>query len=252
MSDYKSSMVFYESAYLAIKCLPTIELQLEAYEGLMKYGFYGEEPESDNPFVKMFFIQAIPSMKCAKQRYEKAVENGSKGGRPTSVTDENVMKLKEEGKTNKEIAAILGCSEKNVEYRVKHYRESNPKNPKNPKNLSVYDTEYDTEYVNVSDNVSSEEKRNLEDLESFEGNDIIKRIKNHESYVDIQKRYNLKHGLITKDFPKQWKQICSNRAYLAEQKIEAEKRKNEPAIDYSRIGKVHEEVNDISQILNEM
>lgn len=247
MSDYKSSMVFYESAYLAIKCLPTIELQLEAYEGLMKYGFYGEEPESDNPFVKMFFIQAIPSMKSAKQRYEKAVENGSKGGRPTSITDESIMKLKEEGKTNKEIAAILGCSEKNIEYRVKHCRENNPKNPKN---LSV--SVYDSEYVTVSDTISAEEKRDLEDLEGFEGNDIIRRIKNHESYVDIQKRYNLKHGLITKDFPKQWKQICSNRAYLAEQKIEAERRKNEPAIDYSRIGKVHEEVNDINQILNEM
>ncbi|NBH80530.1 hypothetical protein D3Z52_20745 [Clostridiaceae bacterium] len=59
----KESMIIYESAYKAINYLPDERLQLEAYKGLMEYGFYGIIPESENPFVNMVFVQAIPSMR---------------------------------------------------------------------------------------------------------------------------------------------------------------------------------------------
>ena len=94
MENYKESMVIYESAYLAINYLPDEKMKWEAIEGLMKYGFYGEIPESDNPFINMVYVQAIPSMRNAKQRYEKAVEDGKKGGRPAEFSIEEIFEMK--------------------------------------------------------------------------------------------------------------------------------------------------------------
>lgn len=128
----KESMIIYESAYKAINYLPDDKLKLEAYQGLMEYGFYGVIPESDNPFVNMIFVQAIPSMRSASERYEKAVQNGKKGGRPTDVSTEEIMEMKQGGMTNKQIAEKLGCSEKNIEKRVSTYNRTHPTNPTNP------------------------------------------------------------------------------------------------------------------------
>ena len=80
-----------------------------------------------------------------------------------------------------------------------------------------------------------QEKRKIEDLENEEGDDICQRLKRNESYISLADKYNLERGSITKDFPKKWQEIRSNRAYWAEQKAEAERRKNEPYIDYTRI-----------------
>lgn len=148
----KESMVIYESAYKAIGYLPDEESQLEALKGLLEYGFYDTIPESDNPLIKMIFVQAIPSMRSAKERYELSVENGRKGGRPAAVPTEDIVKMKQDGMTNKQIAEQLGCSEKNIEKRISTYNRSYPTNPTNPTlqesgvlptnptNLSVSDT----------------------------------------------------------------------------------------------------------------
>ncbi len=127
----KESMVIYESAYKAISYLPDEKLQLEALKGLMEYGFYDIIPESSNPFVQMIFVQAIPSMRSAKERYERSVENGKKGGRPAAVPIEDIIKMKQEGMTNKQIADKLGCSEKNIEKRLSTYNKAYPTNPTN-------------------------------------------------------------------------------------------------------------------------
>lgn len=78
-------------------------------------------------------------------------------------------------------------------------------------------------------------QRKIEELEDWECEDICKRISKHESYVSITNLYNLKPGSITKDFPKWWKEKLKNRTYLLEQQLEAERRKNEPIIDYSQL-----------------
>lgn len=128
----KESMIIYESAYKAINYLPDEKLQLEAYRGLMEYGFYGIVPESENPFVNMVFVQAIPSMRSAAERYDASVENGKKGGRPTEVPTDDIIKMKQDGMTNKQIADKLGLSEKTIENRITTYNKSHPYNPHNP------------------------------------------------------------------------------------------------------------------------
>ena len=190
----KTSMVFYESAYAAINYLPTVELKWEATQGLLNYGFYGIEPESDNPFVNMIYVQAIPSMRNAKERYDKAVNNGKKGGRPTEISTEEIMQMKQEGMTNKQIAAKLGCSVSNIENRVTTYKKTHPNNPNN---LSV--SVSDSVSSSVSDSVSAsasaheeEDKREIEDLEEKELEPIKRDYKGHMSYNDIKQKYNLK------------------------------------------------------------
>lgn len=128
----KESMIIYESAYKAINYLPDEKLQLEAYKGLMEYGFYGIVPESENPFVNMVFVQAIPSMRSAAERYDASVENGKKGGRPTEVPTGDIIKMKQDGMTNKQIADKLGLSEKTIENRITIYNKAHPITPRTP------------------------------------------------------------------------------------------------------------------------
>lgn len=170
----KESMVIYESAYKAIGYLPDEKSQLEALKGLLEYGFYDTIPESDNPFIKMIFVQAIPSMRSAKERYELSVENGRKGGRPAAVPTEDIVKMKQDGMTNKQIAEQLGCSEKNIEKRISTYNRSYPTNPTNhptnptlqeggalPTNLSVSDTVSESVSYTDTETVSSRTTANI-------------------------------------------------------------------------------------------
>ena len=222
----KTSMVFYESAYAAINYLPTTELKWEATQGLLNYGFYGIEPESDNPFVSMIYVQAIPSMRNAKERYDKAVDNGKKGGRPTEVSTEEIMQMKQEGMTNKQIAAKLGCSVSNIENRVTTYKKTHPNNPNN---LSVSVSVSDSVSSSVSESASAstlaeeerEEKRELEDLEERELEALKKDFKARMLYKDIAAKYNLK--LVTKE-------MCDSIDELIKAKVaerqEAEQRKD--------------------------
>ena len=149
----KESMVICESAYKAIGYLPDDKLQLEAFRGLMEYGFYGIIPESENPFVNMVYVQAIPSMRSAAERYEKAIEDGRKGGRPTEVSTTEIVKMKECGMTNKQIAEKIGCSERNVEKRLATYRNNTEQTRTNPEVTSGYsgsDDSSDTELTRTN------------------------------------------------------------------------------------------------------
>ena len=167
----KDSAIIYESVYKTIELIPDTELKWEAIKGILRYGFYGDELSSDNPLVEMVYTSAFPSLRNAVERYERAVENGKKGGRPTEVSTEKIIQMKNKGMTNKQIADETGCSIKNIEKRITAYNKTNPTNPTNPPltplvcrdktdptnptNLSVYVSEYVSvsEYDDVYDDV---------------------------------------------------------------------------------------------------
>ena len=252
MNNYKNSMVIYESAYLAINYLPDDKMKWEAMEGLLKYGFYGEIPESENPFINMIYVQAIPSMQNAKQRYEKAVENGRKGGKPTDVSTEEIIEMKKNGMTNKQVAEQLGCTIKNIENRVTAYNKTHPNNPNNLSvSVSVSESESVSESVSGGDtprkeeiaNAQRETKRELKDLDSSDLYEIIRKLKNRINYIDIQKEYNLQER-VTKNTASEAQSIINNRNYILEQQAEWERRKNEPQIDYSRLGRGKEKTKE--------
>ena len=248
MNNYKNSMVIYESAYLAISYLPDDKMKWEAMEGLLKYGFYGEIPESENPFINMIYVQAIPSMQNAKQRYEKAVENGRKGGKPTDVSTEEIIEMKKNGMTNKQVAEQLGCTIKNIENRVTAYNKTHPNNPNN---LSVSVSVSESESVSGGDTPRKEEianakrqtKRELKDLDSSDLYEIIRKLKNRINYIDIQKEYNLQER-VTKNTASEAQSIINNRNYILEQQAEWEMRKNEPYINYDALERANKKAKE--------
>ena len=217
----KDSAIIYESVYKTIELIPDTELKWEAIKGILRYGFYGEELNSDNPLVEMVYTSAFPSLKNAVERYERAGENGKKGGRPAEVSMEEIIQMKNEGMTNKQIADKMGCTVKNIENRITSYKKNNPNNPNNPpitplvfgdpnnpNNLSVYVSEYVSEYEyddvyddvyvaspnNATDVAQQQQQQTLSNLIKYKiremwkpgvkQNDVIKNIKS-EFGIDL-------------------------------------------------------------------
>lgn len=156
--EHKDSTIIYESMFTAMELILSDDASWrEAMTGLLRYGFYGEQPESGNPLVQAIWIQSLPAMKNAKDRYAKAVANGKKGGRPAQVTTEQIMQLKAGGKTNKEIAELCGCSEKTIEGHITSYNKA--------KEINSAKTETYTDTYSESDTYSDTET----DTERFQG-----------------------------------------------------------------------------------
>lgn len=154
----KNSALIYEGTYQAINYIPDEKLQLEAYRGIIEYGLYGTEPHSENPFVNMVYVQAIPYLNKARERYQKAVESGKKGGRPTQIDKERVQELKENGLSLKEIAAELGVPENTVKSILYREGAKGAKGMQRGANLN--------DNVNVNDNVNDNENVNEKEKEN--------------------------------------------------------------------------------------
>lgn len=154
----KNSALIYEGTYQAINYIPDEKLQLEAYRGIIEYGLYGTEPHSENPFVNMVYVQAIPYLNKARERYQKAVESGKKGGRPTQIDKERVQELKENGLSLKEIAAELGVPENTVKSIL--YREGAKGAKGMQRGANLNDNVNDNVNVNDNENVNEKEKEN--------------------------------------------------------------------------------------------
>ena len=115
--DVRQSTVFYETWYKTISKLPVKE-QLRAYQYIFDYSFYGAEPEEDKTSASLVFSMAKPNLDSAHKRYDTAVENGKKGGRPKTIDDETIRKIVEmrkNGLTQKEVASQLSLSIKSIQ-----------------------------------------------------------------------------------------------------------------------------------------
>lgn len=160
--DNKSSFVFYESVYKQANALHKRnkkEEELELLRAIMEFGLYGVIPEEESDVWLYGFEQAATSISAAKTRYEAAKENGSKGGRPVKFPMMDMVKYREQGMTNNQIAAYMGCSVKTVENKLKQYDTSNPeysKERKNRKNLNENYTVNDTVNDNNNNNNNKE------------------------------------------------------------------------------------------------
>lgn len=113
MEDFKNNaFVFYGSFEKAISEWSE-DIQFQCYKALISYGLNGTY-ESDNQVVNSLMSVFIPNIDAAQNRYDKAVESGKRGGRPSSISKEEIQELKAEGKTQKQIAEMLGISERTV------------------------------------------------------------------------------------------------------------------------------------------
>ena len=93
------SFVLYESVYKQFEILKKRkpDAATDFIEAIMEYGLYGVVPDEESEVWLYGFEQSTTSIQRAKDRYAAAVENGSKGGRPSKNLDKDeVLQKKEE------------------------------------------------------------------------------------------------------------------------------------------------------------
>lgn len=155
------SFVLYESVYKQFEILKKRKpaAATDFIEAIMEYGLYGVVPDEESEVWLYGFEQSITSIQRAKDRYAAAVENGSKGGRPSkNLNKEDVLKKKEELKTWKAVAKFYGIDEDTLRKIRKSWETEEAEKPKN---LNVNDN------VNVNNNVN-ENGNVLENSTSYE------------------------------------------------------------------------------------
>lgn len=156
--DTRPSTVFYEQWYQTIKDFPPKEKE-KAYKYIFEYAFYGIEPVKDKTTSMSYvvFSMAKPNIDSAKRRYDTAMENGQKGGRPKKVTEEvleKIVELRKNGLTQKEVANELSLSLKTIQRVEKdisqnHNVNENDNVNENVNENSVASYEDNTELANA-------------------------------------------------------------------------------------------------------
>ena len=170
----KESFVFYESVAkqgdrLADKLGK--EVAFDFYKAVIDFGLYGVLPDEDSNVWLYGFEQTITSISAAKDRYNAAVENGKKGGRPkVNLNEQEVLAKKKELGTWKETAQYFGVDEKTLRKQRKTWEETQEAEKPNitiiekrekGKNLN------DNVNVNVNNNVNEKENKKEKDIFSF-------------------------------------------------------------------------------------
>ena len=121
---------------------------------LVCYVCFGEIVTNKKSIIKWIEGDCLRVIQAAKKRHDASIEAGKFGGRPSKINKDDVLALKQDGKTVKEIAEILGCSRDTVERALNECR----KTAKPPQNLYVNEDANDNEngYTN-DDGVGSAE-----------------------------------------------------------------------------------------------
>ena len=119
---------------------------------LICYVCFGEIVTEKKSIIKWIEGDCLRVIQAAKKRHDDAIESGKLGGRPSKSNKDDVLALKQDGKTIKEISEILGCSRDTIERTLNECR----KTAKPPQNLYVNedDNENANDYTNANDDGS--------------------------------------------------------------------------------------------------
>ena len=119
---------------------------------LVCYICFGEIVTEKKSIIKWIEGDCLRVIQAAKKRHDASIEAGKLGGRPSKINKDDVLALKQDGKTVKEIAEILGCSRDGIEKILNGSRQTD----KPPTNLYVNedDNENANDYTNANDDGS--------------------------------------------------------------------------------------------------
>ena len=146
-----------DSYIKAIDQLPP-DRQWPFLKAIAEYRMTGKEPEFESPMERMAFTLIKPTVDSTAERYEKAVDDGQKGGRPKKWIDrkeaeEAYARLKNWDAVSKE----LNVSVDTLSRARRRWQESTPQNsakPQNP-NVNVNANVNANANVNVNENVNA-------------------------------------------------------------------------------------------------
>ena len=165
---------------------------------LVCYICFGEIITKKKSIIKWIEGDCLRVIEAAKKRHDASIEAGKLGGRPSKINKDDVLALKQNGKTVKEIAEILGCSRDTVERALNECR----KTAKPPQNLYVNEDANDNENANGDENgVGLAEANKSADAGKSASTEtklkVVQLFKKKYKYAQIQKETGLEFGEIS-------------------------------------------------------
>lgn len=165
---------------------------------LVCYICFGEIVTEKKSIIKWIEGDCLRVIEAAKKRHDASIEAGKLGGRPSKINKDDALALKQDGKTVKEIAEILGCSRDTVERALNECR----KTAKPPQNLYVNEDANDNENANGDENgvglAEAEKSANAGKSANAETKlKVVQLFKKKYKYAQIQKETGLDFGEIS-------------------------------------------------------
>ena len=165
---------------------------------LVCYVCFGEIVTEKKSIIKWIEGDCLRVIEAAKKRHDASIEAGKLGGRPSKINKDDVLALKQDGKTVKEIAEILGCSRDGVEKILNGSRQTD----KPPTNLYVNEDVNDNENANGDENgvglAEAEKSADAGKSASAEVKlKVVQLFKKKYKYAQIQKETGLEFGEIS-------------------------------------------------------
>lgn len=165
---------------------------------LVCYICFGEIVTEKKSIIKWIEGDCLRVIEAAKKRHDASIEAGKLGGRPSKINKDDVLALKQDGKTVKEISEILGCSRDTVERALNECR----KTAKPPQNLYVNEDVNDNENANGDENDVglAEDEKSVNAGKSANAEvklKVVQLFKKKYKYAQIQKETGLEFGEIS-------------------------------------------------------
>ena len=165
---------------------------------LVCYICFGEIVTEKKSIIKWIEGDCLRVIEAAKKRHDASIEAGKLGGRPSKINKDDVLALKQDGKTVKEIAEILGCSRDGIEKILNGSRQTD----KPPTNLYVNEDANDNENTNADENgvglAEAEKSANAGKSANAETKlKVVQLFKKKYKYAQIQKETGLEFGEIS-------------------------------------------------------
>ena len=165
---------------------------------LVCYICFGEIVTEKKSIIKWIEGDCLRVIEAAKKRHDASIEAGKLGGRPSKINKDDVLALKQDGKTVKEIAEILGCSRDGIEKILNGSRQTD----KPPTNLYVNEDANDNENANGDENgvglAEAEKSANAGKSANAETKlKVVQLFKKKYKYAQIQKETGLEFGEIS-------------------------------------------------------
>ena len=194
---------------------------------LVCYICFGEIITEKKSIIKWIEGDCLRVIEAAKKRHDASIEAGKLGGRPSKTNKDDVLALKQDGKTVKEIAEILGCSRDTVERALNECR----KTAKPPQNLYVNEDANDNENANGDENDVGLAEAEKSAIAGKSANaevklKVVQLFKKKYKYAQIQKETGLDFGEISS--------IINDKEHWSWWKHEAEQAKKEERSRRSR------------------
>ena len=223
---------------------------------LVCYVCFGEVATEKKSIIKWIEGDCLRVIQAAKKRHDASIEAGKLGGRPAKIDKDDVLALKQDGKTVKEITEILGCSRDTVERALNECR----KTAKPPQNLYVNEDANDNEndYTNDDGVGSAEAEKSANAGKSANAEvklKVIQLFKKKYKYPEIQKVTGLSfdeiNSIIKDKEHWSWWENEVKQAKAEEQSRRSREKQNSEEDNMLKIVQEHceESIDDVERVL---